>query len=55
MTPPENQPPLAAAHWRIGCILEKKGDKPGARVAYETSLKLDPKFPPAIESLKKLN
>jgi len=54
LTPPEGQPPHAAAHWRIGCILEKKGDKPGARTAYEASLKLDPNFPQAIESLKKL-
>ncbi len=54
MTPPEGQPPHAAAHWRIGVILEKKGDKAGARTAYEASLKLDPKFPQAIESLKKL-
>ena len=54
MTAPEGQPPHAAAHWRIGNILEKKGDKAGARAAYEASLKLDPKFPQAIESLKKL-
>lgn len=54
MTTPEGQPPHAAAHWRIGFILEKKGDKAGARAAYEASLKLDPKFPQAIESLKKL-
>lgn len=54
LTPPENQPSHAAAHWRIGFILEKKGDKPGARAAYQASLKLDPKFPQAIESLKNL-
>lgn len=53
-TPPEGQPPLAAAHWRIGFILEKKGDKAGARAEYEASLKLDPKFPQALESLRKL-
>lgn len=53
-TPPENQPGWAAAHWRSGNILEKKGDKAGARVAYEAALKVDPKFPQAIESLKKL-
>ena len=52
---PEGQPPHAAAHWRIGNILEKKGDKPGARTAYEASLKVDPKFAQAIEALKKLN
>jgi len=53
-TPPEGQPPLAAAHWRIGFILEKQGDKAGARAEYEASLKLDPKFPQALESLRKL-
>ncbi len=54
VTPPEGQPPLAAVHWRIGNILEKQGDKPGARAAYEASLKVDPKFSQAIEALKKL-
>src|SRR5258708_10069878 len=39
MTPPEGQPSLAAVHWRIGNILEKQGDKAGARSAYEASLK----------------
>ena len=53
-TPPENQPGHAAVHWRFGNILEKKGDKPGAKSAYEAALKVDPKFPQAIEALKKL-
>ncbi len=53
-TPPEGQPGHAAAHWRMGNILEKQGDKPGARAAYEASLKVDPKFPQAIDALKKL-
>lgn len=53
-TPPGNQPGHAAAHWRIGNILEKQNDRLGARAAYEAALKLDPKFPQAIESLKKL-
>jgi tetratricopeptide (TPR) repeat protein len=53
-TPPEGQPGHAPAHWRIGNILEKQNDKTGARAAYEAALKIDPKFPQAIESLKKL-
>lgn len=53
-TVPENQPGHAPAHWRIGNILEKQNDKAGARAAYEASLKVDPNFPQAIESLKKL-
>jgi tetratricopeptide (TPR) repeat protein len=55
LTPPDGQPPYAAVHWRMGNILEKKGDKPGARAAYEAALKADPKFPQAIEALKNLN
>lgn len=54
LTPPAGQPGPAAAHWRIGNILEKKSDQPGARAAYEAAVALDPKFTPAIESLKKL-
>lgn len=53
-TPPEGQPSHAAVHWRIGNILEKKGDQTGARAAYEAALKNDPKFSQAIESLQKL-
>lgn len=53
-TPPEGQPSHAAAHWRIGNILEKKGDNPGARAAYEAAVKIEPQFAPAIDSLKKL-
>ncbi len=40
---------------RIGNILEKKGDKAGAKKAYETALEGDPKFVPALEALRKLN
>jgi tetratricopeptide (TPR) repeat protein len=46
--------PHAAANWRIGLILEKQGDVPGARAAYEAALKLDARFSPAADSLKKL-
>jgi tetratricopeptide (TPR) repeat protein len=53
-TPPDGQPGHAAVHWRIGNILEKKSDTAGARAAYEAALKVDPKFPQALESLKKL-
>jgi tetratricopeptide (TPR) repeat protein len=53
LTPPSGAPSRAAAQWRIGQILEKK-KTPAARVAYEAALKLDPKFTPAADSLKKL-
>ena len=54
LTPPVDLPPHAAVQWRIGNLWEKKGDKAAARTAYEASLKLDPKFTQATDSLKKL-
>jgi tetratricopeptide (TPR) repeat protein len=44
----------ARIHVFIGQILEKKGDKPGAQSAYDAALAADPKFAPALESLRKL-
>jgi len=38
----------------MGDILEKKGDKAGARAAYSAAVTADPTFAPAIEALKKL-
>ena len=52
---PEGAPPHAAAQWRIGTILEKKGDKQGARAAYLAALKIDPGFKQASDSLKGLD
>jgi len=54
LAPPEGQPPLAAVHWRLGMILEHRGDPTGARAAYEAALKIDPQFPQAADSLNKL-
>jgi cytochrome c-type biogenesis protein CcmH/NrfG len=53
--PPTDPRGHVPAHWRIGNILLQKGDKAGARAAYEAALKLNPKFAEAIESLRKLN
>ena len=39
---------------RIGKILEKKGDLPGAREAYQAAIRLDPKNSAAREALVKL-
>ncbi|HEY8993095.1 MAG TPA: tetratricopeptide repeat protein [Lacunisphaera sp.] len=50
----EGRPADARTHTLIGNILERKGDKPGARTAYETAIAIDPKSIQAIESLKKL-
>lgn len=47
-------PGHAAAHWRLGLLLEKKADRAGARAAYESALRLDPQFQPATAALKKL-
>lgn len=45
----------ARTHTRIGNILEKQGDKPGAKAAYEAAVALDPKFTQAVEALRKLS
>jgi tetratricopeptide (TPR) repeat protein len=47
-------PSIAAAHFRLGNILEKKGDQAGARSEYETALTIDPKQKLAREALAKL-
>jgi tetratricopeptide (TPR) repeat protein len=47
-------PSIAAAHFRLGNILEKKGDRDAARAEYETSLAIDPKQKLAREALAKL-
>lgn len=47
-------PSLAAAHFRLGNILEKKGNPSGAREEYETALRIDPKQKLAREALAKL-
>jgi tetratricopeptide (TPR) repeat protein len=54
LSAPRGAPSHSAAQWRLGNILEKKGDPAGARVAYEAALKLNPKFTPASDSLRKL-
>jgi tetratricopeptide (TPR) repeat protein len=54
LKPPADQPGAAPVNWRIGNLLEKKGDRAGAKAAYESALQADPKFSPAAEALKKL-
>jgi tetratricopeptide (TPR) repeat protein len=53
-TPAANEPGLFVAHWRLGVIYEKKGNKDAARAEYEAALKLWPQYPPALAALKKL-
>jgi tetratricopeptide (TPR) repeat protein len=47
-------PPIAAAHWRMGMVLEAKGNLTTAKAEYETALRLDPKLAGAKASLEKL-
>lgn len=47
-------PSLASAHFRLGNILEKKGDRAGALNEYQTALTIDPKQKLAREALAKL-
>jgi tetratricopeptide (TPR) repeat protein len=53
-TPGRNDPSLAAAHWRLGMVHERRQDRQRAKAEYETALRLDPSFKQATESLKKL-
>jgi tetratricopeptide (TPR) repeat protein len=47
-------PPLAAAHWRLGLILEKEGRKADAIKQLEEALRLQPDFENAKKDLKRL-
>ena len=53
--PPEPQAPdAAAAHWRLGMVQEKRGDRERARAEYRKALELRPDFEDAKKSLAKL-
>jgi tetratricopeptide (TPR) repeat protein len=54
LPPTPGAPGHDAAHWRLGVIWEKKGDKKAARAAYEASLKVNPSFQQAKDALEKL-
>lgn len=47
-------PHAAAAHWRLGLVLEKEGDKPEAIAEMEEAVKLEPDFDLAKKDLKRL-
>ena len=49
-----NEPPLGAAHWRLGLILEKQGHRDLAKQEMQQAVKLDPEFEPAKVDLKRL-
>jgi tetratricopeptide (TPR) repeat protein len=47
-------PNLAAAHWRLGLVLEKQGRKNDAISEIQTAVNLSPDFDPAKKDLKRL-
>lgn len=49
-----DRPGPAPTHWRLGQILEHRGDRTGARAAYTAAIAADPDFKPAQEALAKL-
>jgi tetratricopeptide (TPR) repeat protein len=53
-TPAPDEAPLYNAHWRLGTLYERKGDKAAARIEYETALQLRPDYTAAQNALKKL-
>jgi tetratricopeptide (TPR) repeat protein len=48
-------PSHAAAHWRLGMILEARGDLAGARREYGSALRLEPQHADAQAALRALN
>jgi tetratricopeptide (TPR) repeat protein len=52
--PGDGQPPLWAAHWRLGQIHEKQGDVAGARAEFQAGLKLNPTQPQLVEALQRV-
>jgi len=53
-TPADGEPPLWAAHWRLGLLYERKGDAAGARAEYQAGLKLNPTQPQLVEALQRV-
>jgi tetratricopeptide (TPR) repeat protein len=51
---PAASPPPAAAHWRLGMILEKQGRRDQARAEYQAALRLDPQHREARAALRQL-
>jgi tetratricopeptide (TPR) repeat protein len=53
-SPGEEHAPLWAAHWRLGQILERKGDRAAARAEYAAALQLNPAQPQLIEAMSRV-
>jgi tetratricopeptide (TPR) repeat protein len=54
LTPPPDESGFEVVRWRMGNVLERMGDIPAARAAYEASLAVDPTFTQASDALQKL-
>lgn len=54
LAPANGAPEHDAAHWRLGNIHEKQGNKAAALAAYEAALAVNPNFQSAKEALAKL-
>jgi len=52
--PKPNEPSLAATHWRLGMIAEKRGDTAAARREYQAAATMDPNLRQAREALARL-
>ncbi len=53
-SPEGGEPSLAAAHWRLGLVLEKEGHREQAKQELQESVRLDPDYEPAKKDLKRL-
>jgi predicted negative regulator of RcsB-dependent stress response len=51
---PEEEAPLFRAHFLLGDILLKTGDKDQAAAEYRAALALASTYPPAVEALRHL-
>jgi len=49
-SPDEEDAPLWAAHWRLGQIFERKGDRAAARAEFAAALQLNPTQPQLLEA-----
>lgn len=52
--PEGGAPPLAAAHWRLGLVLEKEGNKPQAVTEIAQAVRMKPDLEAARKDLKRL-
>ena len=52
--PSEEQAPLWGAHWRLGQIYQKQGDRAAARAEFEAALKLNPTQPQLLKAMQGL-